>query len=328
MRTKVSVIIPVYGVERFIVRCVRSLMEQTLQEVEFIFVNDATQDKSMELLKTELDKFPQRKKQVRILNHERNIGLPAARNTGLAIARGEYVLHCDSDDYLASDALASLYHTGQQCYSDIVWCDWFLTFEHGKRYMKEPQYATAYEALKGMLGGAMKYNVWNKLIKRELYTDNNINFPEKYGMGEDMTIMRLFACARQVTYVSKALYYYVKTNTNSFCQTYSNHHLEELRCNVQLTTDFIRTKYGNLLEKELAYMKLEAKFPFLISNGSNNQYQNWSLWYPEANPYIMQNSNTSIRRRLLQWCAWKKQFWIVWLYYQLVNRLVYGVIYK
>lgn len=325
---KVSVIIPVYGVEKFIARCADSLLSQSLQDVEYLFVNDASQDNSIQVLHSVIDNYPGREKQIRILEHRENRGLPAARNTGLKAARGEYVFHCDSDDYLEPETLTSLYHAARQSDADIVWSDWFLTFGHSERYMREPAYPTPYEALRGMLGGAMKYNVWNKLIKRNLYTDNDIEFPEGYGMGEDMTILKLFACAERSTYVPKAFYHYVKTNANAFSQIYSDRHLEELRHNVLLTTNFIHEKYGNLLERELVFMKLEAKFPFLISDGSNGRYRIWSSWYPEANPYIMQNKNTSLRRRLLQWCAWKKQFWLVWLYYQIVNRLIYGVIYK
>lgn len=96
----VSVIIPIYKVESFIVRCVESLFNQSLSEgVEFIFVNDATPDRSVELLQEQLGFFPSRKEQVILLEHAENKGLPAARNTGLSVAKGEYVFHCDSDDF-------------------------------------------------------------------------------------------------------------------------------------------------------------------------------------------------------------------------------------
>ena len=77
----------------------------------------------------------------------------------------------------------------------------------------------------------MKYNVWNKLVRRDLYIDNHIIFPSGYGMGEDMTMMLLFAFARKVAYLPKAFYHYVKLNTVSFSHTYSDRHLKELRYN-------------------------------------------------------------------------------------------------
>ncbi len=325
---KVSVIVPIYGVERFIAHCAESLFKQTLQDVEYIFVDDATPDRSVLVLQEVIESFPNRKEQIRIIRHEQNKGLPAARNTGLVVARGEYIFHCDSDDYVEPDMLESLYNKAIEQNADIVWCDWYLTFAQNERYMKQPEYDSSMDALKGMLGGAMKYNVWNKLAKRSLYVDNNIEFPAGYGMGEDMTMMMLFAVANKVVYQSKAFYHYVKTNTAAFSQTYSARHLEELKYNVNRIERFIHTHYNDSLNRELAFLKLEAKFPFLITNGSNAQYKTWKEWYPEADEYILQNKNVSFRSRLLQWSASKGLWFIVRLYYYVVIRFVYGVMYK
>ena len=324
---KVSVIIPVYGVEKFISHCADSLMTQTMREgVEYIFVDDASQDASIERLKSVLSKYPERTSQVKILVHERNMGLPAARNTGLAQAKGEYIFHCDSDDFVEPEMLETLYGKAKEEKADIVWCDWFLTFGSTERYMRQPDVDSPEEALKAMLGGAMKFNVWNKLVRRSLYTDNAIAFPTGYGMGEDMTMMMLFAHARKIAYIPKAFYHYVKTNNAALSQTYSDRHLEELRYNVDRISSFIRSRYGNSMEKEIAFMKLEAKFPFLMSDGKGGKYKLWSTWYPEANRYIMQNTYTSMRRRLVQWFAEKNLFVFVKLHYVFLNKIVYGVL--
>lgn len=324
-KNKVSVIVPIYKVEKFIERCVRSLMLQTLQEVEYIFVDDATPDKSMEVLKKCLALYSD--KNVIILQHQQNQGLPAARNTGLVVATGEYIFHCDSDDYVEPTMLEKLYYAVKQEEADIVWCDWFLTFAENERYMKQPSFDTPLEALKAMLGGGMKYNVWNKLVRRSLYTNNAILFPSGYGMGEDMTMMMLFAHAKKVVYVPQAFYHYVKLNTESFSQTYSERHLMELKYNIQRISDYMQVVLGNSVEQELAFFKLEAKFPFLISNNSE-KYKLWKEWYPEVNCYILQNKNVSFRSRCLQWLAWKGQYWTVKLHYYLLYKVIYGIIYK
>jgi glycosyltransferase involved in cell wall biosynthesis len=316
-RNKVSVIVPIYKVENFIERCVRSLMEQTLQEVEYIFVDDATPDKSIEVLEACLAQYPERK--ATILKHPQNQGLPVARNTGLALATGEYVFHCDSDDYVELTMLEELYHAVQNTNADIVWCDWYLTFAENERYMKQPYFNTPMEALKAMLSGGMKYNVWNKLVRRSLYTDNGIEFPSGYGMGEDMTMMMLFAHAKNVAYIPKAYYHYIKTNTNAFSQTYSDKHLVELKHNVQRIIDYMQNVYGEALEKELNFFKLDVKFPFLIAG----QYKRWEEWYPEANAYILQNKTVSARTRYIQWLASKRQYWVVGLYSWVLNNFVH-----
>lgn len=327
IQPKVSVIVPIYGVEKFIKRCAESLMKQTLKEVEYIFVDDATKDNSIGILEQVFHQYPEREETIRIVRHEKNQGLPAARNTGLKIATGEYVFHCDSDDFLEVNALERMYTTAQQKNADIVWTDWFLTFEQSERYMKQPAYDTPMDALKAMLGGAMKYNVWNKLVKHSLYTDNDIEFPAGYGMGEDMTIMLLFAYARKIAYLPQAFYHYVKLNTNAFSNTYSEKHLSELQHNVTVIENKLRAIFGSLLEKEIAFFKLEAKFPFLLSSDKQKQ-KLWKEWYPEANRYILNNNNISVRSKLIQWCAWKRLNFIVRFYRWLMNKIVYGIIYK
>ena len=301
---KVSVIIPIYNVEHFITRCATSLLEQTMKDVEFIFVDDATPDKSIHLLQEVLEHYPERKEQVKLIRHVANQGLPAARNSCLAVASGEYIFHCDSDDFVDSEMLEQLYRTAKEHDADIVWCDWWLSFEKNERYMKQPMYTTPMAALKGMLGGVMKFNVWNKLVRRSLYEDHQILFPSGYGMGEDMTMIRLFARAQKVAYLPKAFYHYVQQNSGAFCKTSSNQHLEDVLHNVAVVLNDIRQLFGNQLERELAYFQLSVKFPFLISDDPE-KYALWQSWYPEANRYIMQNTQLSLRSRCLQWLAWK-----------------------
>ena len=316
---KVSVITPIYKVEAFIERCTTTLMEQTLREVEYIFVDDATPDRSIQILEEVVARYPERKEQVRIVHHEKNKGLPTARNTGLMLATGEYIFHCDSDDYVEPTMLEELYNATKEKNADIVWCDWYLTFAENERYMKQPSFDTPIDALKAMLCGGMKYNVWNKLVRRSLYTDNHIEFPAGYGMGEDMTMMMLFAHAQKIAYVPKAYYHYIKTNTNAFSQTYSDKHLMELKHNVQRIIDYMQKVYGGALEKELNFFKLDVKFPFLIAG----QYKRWEEWYPEANTYILQNKTVSARTRYIQWLASNKQYWIVGMYSWILNNIVY-----
>lgn len=288
MNYKVSVIVPIYKVERFIEHSVRSLMDQTLHEVEYIFVNDASVDESIPILKKVISEYTNRVRQSVFLEHKVNKGLPAARNTGLQVATGKYVFHCDSDDFVEPDMLEKLYQRAEEIDADIVWCDWFLSFEKNERYMKQPDYSSASEALKGMLAGTMKYNVWNKLVKRSLYTENHIQFPEGHGMGEDMTMIRLFACAKKVAYVPQAFYHYVKLNTQAFTNTFSERHLEDIRYNVDETIGFLRERFGKGLDDYLSYFKLNVKYPFLISS-EKNMYRLWNDWYPEANEVIGRN---------------------------------------
>lgn len=328
MSNKVSIIIPIFKVRNFIERCVCSLFEQTLKDVEYIFVDDASPDDSIDILKSCIGRYPERKDQITIMTHEQNQGLPAARNTGLAVATGEYVFHCDSDDFVEKDMLEDMYNVAKEKDADMVYCDFYLSFEKNERYMSNPVYETADSMLRqGLLGGNMKYNVWNKLVRRSLYTNNDILFPAGHAMGEDMTMIRLAACAKSVAYVPKALYHYVKLNANAYSATISERHKIDIRFNVDQTVESLEKKFVNTLDKEIAFFKLNTKLPFLITDDSS-QYEVWKEWWPEANKYIGENKQQALRTRLVQWLAAKGQFWAVKLYFKVVYKLVYGVIYR
>ena len=315
---EVSVIIPVYKVEAFVERCVRHLMEQTLQDVEFIFVDDASPDGSMDIIRRVTAEYD---RDVRILVHPENKGLPAARNTGLAAAGGKYVFHCDSDDWPEKDMLEKMYRTAVREEADFVYCDFYLDFGTGRRYMPTPDYATTDEMVKdGLLVGNMKYNVWNKLILRDLY--KGISFPEGHGMGEDMTIIPLATRARKAARVPEALYHYIKINADAFSATMTPRHLADIRFNVDRTLQALENWQTTDKEQYLAFFKLGIKLPFLFS-GDREQYRLWEEWYPEANRYIAANTSLPRRTRLVQEWAARGRFGLVRLYAFAVNKIYY-----
>ncbi len=325
---KVSIIVPIFGVEKFIARCAESLLNQTLDDIELIFVNDCTQDSSMLVLESVLSRYTNRQADVIIINHEINKGLPAARNSGLEIASGEFIFHCDGDDYVETEMLELMYNAAIENDADLVWSDYYLTYEQSERYIKQPDYVTPFEALKGMLTGKLIYNVWNKIVRRQLYEDNNITFPTGRSMGEDMTMMMLMPAINKVAYVPKALYHYIRYNVGAITSQYTNKHLNALHNNVQRVTDYLRDIYGDSLSLELACMKLESKWTFLCDEDIRNKYNLWKQWFPEANTYILKNKYVSGRIRFVEWCAWKGMYCIVWVHYWIVIRFFYSLKYR
>ena len=124
---KVSVIVPIYGVENYIERCARSLFSQTFKSVEFIFVNDCTKDGSMDVLSDVRKEYPEA--DIKVINLERNMGLPQARRAGVEQATGDYILHVDSDDWIEPDMLEILYERAVDTGADMVCCDWAEEYE-------------------------------------------------------------------------------------------------------------------------------------------------------------------------------------------------------
>lgn len=320
---KISVIIPIYNVERFIGRCIDSLMQQTFDEVEYIFVNDATPDGSMKVLDATIRKYPARLRQVKVLSHKENRGLPAARNTGMKVATGKYIYHCDSDDFMELDTLKILYETAERQGADYVWCDYYLSSKEGNQYKAQRKYLDADQALRGILCGDMVYNVWNKLVRRDLYEKNGIAFPDGHAMGEDMTMIMLLACASKVAFAHYGGYHYIRTNPGALTKRNSgDKSIRDLKYNVGRTVDFIAKRFGREYEYETNCFKLNLKWFLLAFSGSIESYKLWYDWFPEANMDIFRQ-NVSLRVKFVEWCASKRLFWLVKLHYLLVIKLFY-----
>lgn len=286
MPVKVSVIIPVYKVENYIGRCVRSLMEQTLRDVEFIFVDDASPDRSMDIVREITARY---KRDVHFLKHAENRGLPSARNTGLRAAQGEFIYHCDSDDWLEPTMLEKMADAATRADADFVYCDFYLSFSGSERRMHNPDYESSMEALeKGFLAGQMKYNVWNKLVKRSLYLDNGIFSPEEHCKGgEDLMMVKVLRCSRKCVHVPEALYHYNRANGEAITKTRSKRHFDDIKANADDVLDFLSSRpvpHPEFLE----LFKLNIKLPFLME-GDRMHIGLWKQWYPEANDYIDRN---------------------------------------
>lgn len=204
---KVSVIIPVYGVERYIERCAESLFLQTLDDIEYIFVDDCTPDNSIELLKRIITKYPNRQNQIRIERMSHNSGLPAARAYGLKLATADYIAHCDSDDWVDLKMYEQLYDKAIREKSDLVLCDYYISDDHNTRYFSKKVKDTSRDVILSRLLTEYSLNpVWSVMAHRRLY--DMIKTP-KGNQGEDNTFMiQLAYKAQKISYLSEALYYY------------------------------------------------------------------------------------------------------------------------
>lgn len=178
----------------------------------------------------------------------------------------------------------------------------------GNNYKKQSAYSIPLDAVKGMLTGDMDYNIWNKVVRRDLYLANNISFPSGYAMREDLTMIMLFSSALNVAFVSKPVYYYDKTNPGVMTYSMSEEKQNTLKHNVAMIEYYLCGKYGNALMVEIATLKLNLKWPFLISTDRINVYKKWNRWFPEANEYITCQSVSS-RIKALELCAYRKQYW-------------------
>lgn len=231
---KVSICIPVYNVEKYIARCVRSLMEQTLSGVELIFVNDATPDNSIQVLEETLKEYNRDDVVVKIIHHEKNMGVTAARFTAMNAVTGKYFIHCDPDDWVDPEMYQIMYDTLIHDRADIVYCNFSFIYDDGRKILKEEKHVeTPVDMIKEILDlrGACWGVLWNKMWKYSVY--NDIKCPLSISFCEDivMSVQMLNNCCN-ISCVDKALYNYYQRSTG-ICKSFTKNYWE-LRTDILL----------------------------------------------------------------------------------------------
>ena len=215
----ISIIIAVYNCEKYIEICAQSLFEQTLGDIEFVFVNDATQDNSISILKKVLADFPLRQSYVKIIDLETNSGVAHAREIGINNASGEYIIHIDSDDWVENDMYERLYLYAKETDADIVGCNFRHEFSDNQ-YDFHQQYADNMEEnIRRLINGKIFPSLCTSLTRRSLITDNKLSFPIGLNMGEDLFFnLQLYLHAKRIVGIDWAPYHYRHTEDSSCIQ--------------------------------------------------------------------------------------------------------------
>lgn len=287
---KVSVIIPVYGVEKYIERCARSLFEQTLDDIEYIFVDDCTPDNSIEVLKTIVEEYRLRlaeeKKVVRIESMPTNSGLPAVRRHGIQLANGDYFIHCDSDDWVDVDMYRQMYEKAVEEKADCIVCNYYVTDTKNKRIVRGLNSTDKYVLISDMLLDKVAGSLCNKLFSKKLY-ECDFTYPTG-SMAEDVaTSVQLLYYANKVSYIPFPFYYYY-VNSDSITRVVSREKaLNNFRAatnNAQIVVRFIESKgLSETFKKEIVLFKYREKSflePYLEDDEINRLWRNT---FPEIN---------------------------------------------
>ncbi len=306
---KVSVIIPIYGVEKYIERCAISLFEQTLEDIEFIFVDDCTPDRSMEILNLVIEKYRHRlseeKKNVRIERMPVNSGLPAVRRYGLQIAMGDYVIHCDSDDWVDTNMYRAMYERAVEDDADVVVCDFIETDGIHREWDKRKKGCHNVDNmmfLENIFYHRDSPSVWNKMFKKSVYS-TGIFFPNRF-MAEDLTVtvQLLWSCNR-ISYVPQVLYYYyINPLSASHIQSKEAciRRFEESVENIKNVNAFYRDKtLAKRFKAGLIAMKEYERSRILPLIKERIYYKKWKAAFPENNRQILWNKYVSLKRKYI-----------------------------
>lgn len=236
----ISIVVPIYKAEKYIKESVESLFEQDFKgNVEYIFVNDCSPDNSIDILKKIITHYPQHKNKIKIVNHDNNKGSGAARETGIKNAIGEYIIQIDADDWCEIDMLSVLYKSAMENNSDIVYCDFYRDYKNEKiKYCKQKNKTELFYSM--IISGEIDNSLCNKLIKRTLYTNNNLYPPSHISMAEDRYLMiRLCYFAKKISYVNRAFLHYRQDNETSLMFNYNEKSFNDFKKFINETYVFL-----------------------------------------------------------------------------------------
>ena len=212
----ISIIVPVYNVEKYLEKCIRSIQDQTLKDIEVILVDDGAPDRCGAMC----DEFAQNDSRIRVI-HKQNGGVSSARNAGLAIATGEYIGFVDSDDYIESDMYETLYHVLQEYDADIAVCGHFVE-KDGKiiEEVRNNGFTTVVSGIEACKRTILDHEInsfaWDKLYNRELFS--NFAYPALFYHEDIASTFLIMSKARRVVLHNIAKYHYIR-NSNSISLT-------------------------------------------------------------------------------------------------------------
>lgn len=305
MNNVVSILVPIYGVERYIEKCVRSLMEQSYENIEYVFVDDCTPDRSIEILQRVVNEYPHRKRDVRIYKTPQNSGLSVSRKHALEKATGDYFTTVDSDDFLEKDGIERMVECMKQNNADVVVSDFIM--DYGNKTSRSVQGLSSDDAItymKAMMTGKIHGSSCNKLyrrniienVKASLYIDG-ANFTEDLGFN-----LKIFPHVKKVTYLPIAYYHYcIYDSSMSHAMVDPDKARKKDLQKVVNLTDVSKyldsIGYSAKVEKELNYCKLIAKMPFLAVVNRRSCLR-WCAIFPEANKAIWKNDRLPLSYKL------------------------------
>lgn len=311
---KVSIIVPVYNVEKYIEQCARSIFEQTYQNLEIIFVNDCTPDGSIDVLQQLINEYPARKQQTQIINHSNNRGLAAARATGIKNCTGKYVLNIDSDDYIETSMVSTLIKVATDGDCDIVAASFFHTSPDSDETAVNIKDCQGFFDLNNIPIDTLHFSQCNKIIRKSIFDQ----LPDTPGANcwEDLAMTaRAFALARNTAAINVPLYHY-RIGENAYSLTAQSHD-KRLRDQITVARFVERWFADNHLSEQYApfikNMKFAAKIKYL--RGKKRDFAAWKNTFPEANHGILGYKHIPLHYRLMffianilptplcQWCS-------------------------
>ncbi len=254
MRAKVSVIIPVYNVQDVIAKCLDSVVGQSLHDIEIVVVDDGTPDSSMSVV----ERFAADDDRFRLIAHEKNRGLMQARRTGYLAAGGDYVLFCDSDDYLPADAVEKLFREAERTDADVVSGDMVMVYpDSGAQHIRTSLLSYGSDRIsvyKSLLKGEYHHNLCGKIFRRELLQEHPYTTIEHFTNGEDGYLFyQVVEHVGKVTHLGQPVYFYLQNSQSSSKNRYGRKAVRSI-CLLNQLRESVAEKYPELRKYAQTYI--------------------------------------------------------------------------
>ena len=289
---KISILIPVYGVERFIKKCANSLFHQSYQNIEYIFVNDCSKDRSIDVLKRIISKYPHLNDRIKIINHETNKGLSGARNTALLASTGDYIMPFDSDDYISDDnAVQSIVKEIENNDADVVLFNMQHVYKNKTYIPKVTIPESTSDIVKASLKRTIPVCLCGGVYKKSLFTSHGIQSVEGLSMGEDYVVKpRILYYAKKIVYLNKAYYCYLHTNESSYTNSFNFSRITDLsKCMSILRSFFSSVPDSNNYIKDIDIADTqtlsEIYVNWAIGNGNSSDLKKIKTLIPNSCNY-------------------------------------------
>lgn len=236
----ISVVIPVYNTSSYLARCIDSIFEQDLKDVELIFIDDYSTDNSFEVLNQCLK--GRVSENLTIVKNPKNLGSGETRNKGISLAKGDYVIFVDSDDYVTSDYFQVL-KNAIESRPDIVVFDMTEIWSN-KAVLKHVDLPDSpLESVELLLLNKMHNSLCNKMFKRSMFLKHDIRITKGLSMFEDKSIcFKLFYYAKSQLYIDKSLYFYDRSRENSLTKVFKESNIQASVIVAKVIDDFFKDK--------------------------------------------------------------------------------------
>lgn len=299
---KVSVLVPFYNVENYVGRCVESLFTQTYHNIEYIFVNDCTPDKSMEVINDKIEKYGLASK-CKMIVHEQNQGISASRNDCLDNMTGDFFLFVDSDDYIDADMVELLVEAAIKENADISGCGYIEEFsdhsvEHPQKYTNDHD-----EMMRAITLLTIKGVMWKLLVRSAIVTEHRdeVRFiPDRNMVDDYLFCCQIFYYAQRFASVDRCMYHWIQYNPNNYTHT-TIFAVESQAAAIRKTEQFYREKgVYEVVKDELLKRKFISKQPLLFDMNCID-VKRWRTLFPESNSVWKEMVFSKRNKWLFQW---------------------------